>query len=185
MCIEYNHRYTRHIPDLTYHSLLWRRQPWGLKLGIFRFFWPHKQKQMWNKCVHDLRAVWWFTHVYLHTQTTVDAGDIRTWRTMVILITGKTRRPPVWAPCQDQIAQVLGSPFCICGQSFLPTDDKWTCLFNLMCFIYCSNEKYEHFGAVQWFNIPPDQQLVLAKKSDISNKALTLDVNLWDAGTVT
>ena len=40
-----------------------------------------------------------FMHVYLHTQTAADAGDIRTWRTTVILITGKTQRPPIWAPC--------------------------------------------------------------------------------------
>ena len=36
-----------------------------------------------------------FTHVYLHARTTVDidAGDIRTWRTMVILITEKPKDP--------------------------------------------------------------------------------------------
>ena len=43
-----------------------------------------------------------FTHVYLHAQTAVDAGDIRMWRTTVILITGKTRRPPIWTPCRHQ-----------------------------------------------------------------------------------
>ena len=43
-----------------------------------------------------------FTHVYLHAQTTADVGDIRTWQTVVILITGKTWRPPIWAPCPDK-----------------------------------------------------------------------------------
>ena len=47
-------------------------------------------------------AVQHFTRVYLHAWTTVDAGDIRTWRIMVILITGKTQRPPIWAPCRNK-----------------------------------------------------------------------------------
>ena len=41
----------------------------------------------------SLRAVQRFMHVYLHAQTVVDAGDIRTWRTTVILIPGKTKPP--------------------------------------------------------------------------------------------
>ena len=48
------------------------------------------------------RAVQHFMHVHLHARTAVDAGDICTWRTTVILITGQTRRPPIWAPCRNQ-----------------------------------------------------------------------------------
>ena len=48
------------------------------------------------------RTVRHFTHVYLHAQTAVDAGDIRTWQTTVILITRETRRPPIWSPCRNQ-----------------------------------------------------------------------------------
>ena len=44
------------------------------------------------------RVVGPFTRIYLDTQTAVDAGDIRTRRTMVILITGKTQRPPNLSP---------------------------------------------------------------------------------------
>ena len=70
-----------------------------------------------NKCVHDLRTSFGvFTLVNLHTQTAVDAGDIHTWKTMVILITRKTQRPPIWAACRDKNGvQVLGSPLDICG----------------------------------------------------------------------
>ena len=61
-----------------------------------------------------LCAVRRFTCVCHHAKTVVDAGDIRTWRTMVILITGKIRRPPIWAPCRNKMAQVPGSPVYIC-----------------------------------------------------------------------
>ena len=73
----------------------------GLKLGHLGFCWPHMQ----NKCIHDLCASCGVsTHVYLHPQTAVYAGDIHTWRNTVIfiLIVGKTRIPPIWAPCWDQ-----------------------------------------------------------------------------------
>ena len=39
---------------------------------------------------------------YLYAKTPVGADDIRIWRTMVDLITGKTQRPPIWAPCRNQ-----------------------------------------------------------------------------------
>ena len=48
----------------------------GLKLGVFA---DHTRK---NKCkqMHSQasRAVQHFTHVYLHAQTAIDGGDIRT-----------------------------------------------------------------------------------------------------------
>ena len=56
-----------------------------------------------------------FTHVYLQTKSAVDAGDIHTWRTMIILITGKSRRPPIWAPCRNKKLPV---PLYICGFEF-------------------------------------------------------------------
>ena len=84
----------------------------GLKLGVFGFCRSHTQKQMrpWSSC-----AMQYFTHVYLHTQTTVDAGGIPTWRTTVILITWKPRRPPIWAPCRDENGAGSGiSRVCLC-----------------------------------------------------------------------
>ena len=83
------HRYTREIPNLLYRRVSWRRQPWGSNWGSSGFCQPHTQIQTQNKCANDLRRP-------------RDAGDIRTWRTTVILITGKTRRPPIWAPCRNQ-----------------------------------------------------------------------------------
>ena len=39
------------------------------------------------------RVVQHFPCFYHHAQTAVDAGDIRTWRTTVILVTGKPEDP--------------------------------------------------------------------------------------------
>ena len=43
-----------------------------------------------------------FMHVCLHAQTAVHTGNICTWQTTIILITGKTWRPPNRVPCRDQ-----------------------------------------------------------------------------------
>ena len=61
-----------------------------LKLGYVGFCRKHTQKRMRPQPLCAVSAC-----VYLHT-------DIRTWRTTVILITGETRIPPIWAPCQDK-----------------------------------------------------------------------------------
>ena len=42
-----------------------------------------------------------FTCVYLHTQTAVNAGDIRTCGTTVILVPGNPKTP-IWAPCREK-----------------------------------------------------------------------------------
>ena len=51
------HRYTREIPDLVYHPVWWRCQPWGSNWGVPGVCRQHTQKQTQNKCVHDLFAV--------------------------------------------------------------------------------------------------------------------------------
>ena len=50
----------------------------GLKLGNFRFLPTTHLKTAQNKFAHDLRAMQPFRHVYLHTQTSVDADDMNT-----------------------------------------------------------------------------------------------------------
>ena len=62
----------------------------GLNLGSSGFCLSHTQKQMQNKCIHNLRA-----RIVIPLYT-------RTWRTTIILITGKIWRPLNWAPCRDQ-----------------------------------------------------------------------------------
>ena len=52
--------------------------------------WVFVRPQMQNKWAHMSCSV---LHVYLHGQTVVDASDMGTWRTMVILITGKPKDP--------------------------------------------------------------------------------------------
>ena len=47
---------------------------------------------------------------YLHAQTAVDAGDLRTWRTVVILITGKLEDPQFEPHARIKMTQVLRSP---------------------------------------------------------------------------
>ena len=97
------YRYTPEIPDLLYRHVQWCCQPWGSNWGSLGFCRPHTQKHTQNKYAHVLsRAVQRFMRVYLHVRTAVDVGDIRTWRTTVILITWKTRRPPIWAPCRNK-----------------------------------------------------------------------------------
>ena len=71
----------------------------GAQFGGLRVFTDHTRKQMRSR---SLCAVQHFTHAWLHAQTAVHAGNIRTWRTTIILTTGKTRRPLNWAPCRDQ-----------------------------------------------------------------------------------
>ena len=97
-----NHRYTREITDLLYH-LCKSVVSHGAQIGGLRVFAGHTCKNKRNTiCPQYLRSVWHFTRVHLHTKTAVDAGGIRTWRTMVILIMGNTRRPPIWAPCRNK-----------------------------------------------------------------------------------
>ena len=77
----------------------------GFKLGVFRFSslpTTHAKtdtKQMRSRSLYTVRC---FTCVHLHAQIAVDAGDICTWQTTVILITGKPRIPPIWATCWDE-----------------------------------------------------------------------------------
>ena len=71
---------------------------------------------MQSQCIHDLYAPCSaFRVFYLHTQTAVGAGDIGTWRTAVIFIMGKTRRPPIWAPGRDKDGAGSDLPFYICA----------------------------------------------------------------------
>ena len=105
--------------DIQGRSQTFYTTPWiassamGLKLGVFVFLLvtAHAKtnaKQIYTSTIFA-RHVERFTCVYLHAQTAVDAVEIQTWQTTVILIMEKTQRPPIWAPCWDMM-QVLGSP---------------------------------------------------------------------------
>ena len=75
----------------------------GLKLGVFGFLRTKNGKTDAKPMrPRSLRTMQRLSEFYRHAQTAVDAGDMRTWRTVVILIMGKTRRPPIWAPCWNQ-----------------------------------------------------------------------------------
>ena len=54
---------------------------------------------------------------YLHAQTTVDAGDMRTQQATVILITRKPEDPQFEPHVRINMVQVLGSPSYICGKT--------------------------------------------------------------------
>ena len=86
------------------------------QIGVFGFL-PTTHAKTHAKQMHprSSHAVQHFTHVYLHTWTAADAGDIHTWRTTFILITRKTRRPLIWAHVGIKMAQVLGSLVYIYG----------------------------------------------------------------------
>ena len=71
-----------------------------LQLGVFRFFSDHThRKQMQTKCVHNLRVPCSISRVFIFT---LRQQHIRIWRIKVILIAGKTRIPPIGAPCRDK-----------------------------------------------------------------------------------
>ena len=67
----------------------------GLKFWGFRVLPPTHANTVNKKQMHpgSLCALRCFTHVHLHAQTSVDASNMRTWWTTVILITGKTQIP--------------------------------------------------------------------------------------------
>ena len=95
-----HHRYTK-ASKISYTApcngiVTHGAQIWGLQV---------LPKQM---CPQSLRDVRHFTCVYLQAQTAVDADDICTWRTTVILITGKAGRPSIWAPCQNKNGAASG-----------------------------------------------------------------------------
>ena len=75
---------------------------WAQIGGIADHTHTHKNKCKQMRPRSSCTAVRHFTHVYHHAQTAVDAGDICTWWTTVIFITGKTWIPPLWAPCRDK-----------------------------------------------------------------------------------
>ena len=83
----------------SYTTRLMASSAMGLNLGVFGFLPTTHPKAM---CSRSLRVARRFTHVWLHVQTAVHASNTRTWLTTIILITGKTRRPPIWAPWRDQ-----------------------------------------------------------------------------------
>ena len=76
----------------------------GLNLEVFGFL----QTEHAKICAKQMRSlslravVQRFTRVCLHAQTVVHVGNTPTLQTTVILITGKTRWPQNWAPCQNK-----------------------------------------------------------------------------------
>ena len=93
-----------------------------------------------NKCrtMHpwSSRAVWRFTRIYLHDQTAVDAGGIRTWWTTGILITGKTRRCQFEPQVGIKMEQVLGSPFNIFALIAFPILQELSVIIFIIWFLF-------------------------------------------------
>ena len=89
----------REIPDFIYHPCNGVVSH-GAQFGGLQVFADHtrKSKGTTNVFMNFAR----FMYVCLHTQTYVHAGCTHSWKTMIILIMGKTRRLPIWAPCRDQ-----------------------------------------------------------------------------------
>ena len=98
----------------SYTACVMASSAMGFKLGVFKFLpTTHTKTNTIQMRPWSLRSVRRFTWVYLHAQTAVDAGDIRTWRTTVILIMGKTQDPQFEPHAGIKMAQVLGSPMYI------------------------------------------------------------------------
>ena len=107
----------------------------GLKLLVFGFFLPttHAKTNAIQMRLRYLRAVRRFMRVYLHAKTAVDAGDIRTWRSTVILITGKKTKDPQFEP---------------------HAGIKWCRFWDRQCIEYRSNDVTKNLFWISGFWIP-------------------------------
>ena len=74
--------------------MYWHRQPWGSIWGSLPT--THAKANAKQMRSRSSRAERLLTLDCLHVQFAVHAGNLRTQRTTVILITGKTQRPPCW-----------------------------------------------------------------------------------------
>ena len=94
----------------------------GLKLGVFGFLPSTHIKthaKQYAPTIFTNRAA--FYVCLSHALTAVDAGDIRTWQTTVILITANTRKPPIWVPCRNKDDAGSG----ISGVYLWPDPSSW------------------------------------------------------------
>ena len=82
-----------HIPSCEIAS-----SAMGLKLGYSGFCWPHTQKHMQTKYVHDLRVLCGISCVFIFM---LRPQYIRIWPNAVILIVGNPHTPNL-SPCQDK-----------------------------------------------------------------------------------
>ena len=101
--VEWSQIYTRDprsplLPPVMASSAM------GLNLRVFRF-----------RKTNATCATQCFTRVCLHAQTTVHAGNTRTWQTTIILITENPKDPQFEPHARIKMAQVLGSLVYICG----------------------------------------------------------------------
>ena len=55
---------------------------------------------------------------YLDAQTARDASDTHTWQTTIILITGKTWQPQIWASCTLKWCRYWDQPWYLCFQQY-------------------------------------------------------------------
>ena len=102
-----------------------------LQLGVFGVFADHTRR---NKRKQNGSTI--FAHcaaLYAScSDRTEDAGSKRTWRTRVILISGKTWKPPIWAPCRDKDGTGSG----ISGLYLWQWFSNWLAILQLKCFFY-------------------------------------------------
>ena len=76
------------------------------QFGVFEFLPTANAKQMRSR---SLRAARLLMRDGLHAQTAVLAGNLRTWRTTIILITGSPEDPQIEPHAEIKIAQGLVS----------------------------------------------------------------------------
>ena len=108
-----DHRYTREIPDLGYCCVM-ASSAMGLKLGVFGFLPTTHAETNANKMhPQSMRAMWLFTHVYLHAQTPVHTcAPDESW---LFWSQEKPEYPQFEPHARIKMAQVLGSLLYICG----------------------------------------------------------------------
>ena len=107
------HRYTWEVPHPAPCNGVISH---GLKLRVFGILpTTHTNTSAKQMCPQSSRSVQIFMCVYLHAQTAIDAGDIRTHEHWLFWLREKSKDPQFEPHAGIKMAQVLGSPLYICG----------------------------------------------------------------------
>ena len=99
-------------------------------IGVFGFLpTTHKSKRKTNAFMMFARRASFYARLSSSTPYAVHAGNTRTWRSTIILITGKPKDPQIEPHAWIKIAQVLSLVY-ICGlgastSKYVVLQDTW------------------------------------------------------------
>ena len=144
----------------------------GAEFGGLRVFADHTRK---SKCKTNTFTIFASCTVFLCVFCLhAHAGNTRTSRTTIILITAKTPRPPNWAPCQDQDGTGSGiSPL------YLWTGhNSWQLLLTFMLLFQFWKMCIQH-SVIQAFNLGFNSKLPVVWKMSTVSHATVNALSSW------